>query len=99
MVQAIVKMETAEKWGVAALSERHVRGIQPYKGSGAPWYPPDVSFRGAKRRGNLAEPGWITWYSRRKRNCLPEIATSAVGLLAMTHQGSAEVHQHPCAVE
>ena len=61
--------------------------------------PPSLSFRGAKRRGNLAEPGWITWYSRRKRNCLPEIATSAVGLLAMTHQGSAEVHQHPCAVE
>ena len=50
---------------------------------------PGLSFRGAKRRGNLAEPGWITWYSRRKRNCLPEIATSAVGLLAMTHQGSA----------
>ena len=36
---------------------------------------------------------------RRNRDCLPEIATSAVGLLAMTHQGSAEVHQHPCAVE
>ena len=51
--------------------------------------PSSLSFRGAKRRGNLAEPGWITWYSRRKRNCLPEIATSAVGLLAMTHQGSA----------
>ena len=46
---------------------------------------PDMSeFRGAKRRGNLAEPGWITWYSRRNRSCLPEIATSAVGLLAMT---------------
>ena len=87
--QLPLKTETAEKWGVAAVSERHVRGIQSYKGSGAPWHPPDVSLRGAKRRGNLAEPGWITWYSRRKRNCLPEIATSAVGLLAMTHQGSA----------
>ena len=50
--------------------------------------PPSLSFRGAKRRGNLAEPGWITWYSRRKRNCLPEIATSAVGLLAMTNLGA-----------
>ena len=48
----------------------------------------ELSFRGAKRRGNLAEPGWITWYSRRKRNCLPEIATSAVGLLAMTNLGA-----------
>ena len=47
----------------------------------------ELSFRGAKRRGNLAEPGWITWYSRRKRNCLPEIATSACGLLAMTNRG------------
>ena len=59
--------------------------------------PPDLSFRGAKRRGNLAGPGWITGYFRQKRNCLPEIApqghflalraqgaTSACGLLAMT---------------
>ena len=56
--------------------------------------------RGAKRRGalgakreevplgcNLAEPGWITGHFRRKRNCLPEIATSACGLLAMTNRG------------
>ena len=37
---------------------------------------------------NLAGPGWITGHSRRKRNCLPEIATSACGLLAMTIQGA-----------
>ena len=37
----------------------------------------DVSLRGAKRRGNLAVPGRITGHSRRKRNCLPEIATGA----------------------
>ena len=73
--------------------------IPLHEGTGAPPHHPDVSFRGAKRRGNLAEPGRITGYFWRKRNCLPEIATSAVGLLAMTHQGSAEVHQHPCAVE
>ncbi|MEE0788102.1 MAG: hypothetical protein U0M25_10315, partial [Oscillospiraceae bacterium] len=37
-----------------------------------------------KRRGNLAGPG--SWESdRRNRNCLPEIATSASGLLAMTN--------------
>ena len=45
-----------------------------------------LSFRGAKRRGNLAEPGWIAGYSRRKRDRLREIATSAYGLLAMTNQ-------------
>ena len=48
----------------------------------------DLSFRGAKRRGNLAVLGRIIGYFRRKRNCLPEIATSACGLLAMTYQGS-----------
>ena len=58
--QLPLKTETAEKWGVAAVSERHVRGIQSYKGSGAPWHPPDVSLRGAKRRGNLAVPSRIT---------------------------------------
>ena len=31
--------------------------------------------------------------------CLPEIATSAVGLLAMTRQGGTAVHQRPYAVE
>ena len=35
---------------------------------------------------------------RRNRNCLPEIATSAVGLLAMTRQGGAVVHQSTSAV-
>ena len=37
----------------------------------------DLSFRGAKRRGNLAVHSRITGYSRRNRNCLPEIATGA----------------------
>ena len=54
--------------------------------------PPSLSLRGAKRRGalsaqreevplgcNLAGPGWITGHSRRKRNCLPEIATAPLG--------------------
>ena len=43
--------------------------------------PLDVSLRGGKRRGNLAVPGRLG----RKRSCLPEIATSAFGLLAMTN--------------
>ena len=28
---------------------------------------------------NLAGPGWITGHSRRKHNCLPEIATAPLG--------------------
>ena len=50
-----------------------------------------MPFRGAKRRGNLAVPGWITGKPRRKRNCLPEIATSACGLLAMTNLGAVAI--------
>ena len=46
-----------------------------------------LSFRGAKRRGNLAVLGRIIGYFRQKRNCLPEIAASACGLLAMTNLG------------
>ena len=38
-----------------------------------------LSFRGAKRRGNLAVLGRITGRSRRKRSCLPEIATAPSG--------------------
>ena len=55
-----------------------------------------LSFRGAKRRGNLAEPGWITGYSRRKRDRLREIATSAYGLLAMTNMGASTVLTAAC---
>ena len=61
----------------AALSERLVQGNSTAEGTGAPPHPPDVSLRGAKRRGNLAVPGSITGKPRRKRNCLPEIATGA----------------------
>ena len=40
---------------------------------------PDLSLRGAKRRGNLAVPCWISRKLRRKRNCFPEIATAPLG--------------------
>ena len=53
------------------------RAIQPRKSTDAPPHRLDVSFRGAKRRGNLAVPGRIIGYFRQKRNCLPEIATGA----------------------
>ena len=76
---------------VAALSERH-GGLQyaPHCLYGARLS--DLSLRGAKRRGalsakreevplgcNLAVPSRITGYSRRNRNCLPEIATAPLG--------------------
>ena len=40
---------------------------------------PELSFRGAKRRGNLAVPSPITGQPRRNRNCLPEIAAAPSG--------------------
>ena len=82
---------------VAALTERlaHLQVLR-YKFIGA--RPPSLSFRGAKRRGNLLQPVtfsprptcYSTWYC--------EIATSAAPPRNDT-SGSAEVHQRPCMVE
>ena len=52
------------------------RSIKPRKGAGAPRHHPDVSLRGAKRRGNLAVPGRITGKPSAKsqlppRDCTP----------------------------
>ena len=71
------------------------RLVQSHSTAGGHWCTaalPDVSLRGAKRRGalsakreevplgcNLAVPSRITGYSRRNRNCLPEIATAPLG--------------------
>ena len=63
------------------------RAIQPREGTGAPRHHPDVSLRGAKRRGNLAVHSWITGRPRRKRNCLPEIAPQG-HFLALRAQGA-----------
>ena len=84
---------------VAALIERHA-GWQYLRYAFCGVKLSSLSFRGAKRRGNLAGSGPITGKPRRKRNCLPEIApqghffalraqgaTSAFGLLAMTIRG------------
>ena len=50
--------------------------------------------------GAISQHPTELWESdRRNRECLPEIATSAVGLLAMTRQGGAVVHQSTSAVE
>ncbi len=71
------------------VSDRALLGlIQPRKSTDAPQHHPDVSLRGAKRRGNLAGPGPITGQPRRIRRLLREIATSAYGLLAMTNLGA-----------
>ena len=44
---------------VAALTERLVQGYSTAQGHWCTARHPDVSLRGAKRRGNLAVPGWI----------------------------------------
>ena len=54
-VQAAVKMEKAEIWGVAALSERLAQGYSTAQGHWCTARHPDVSLRGAKRRGNLGK--------------------------------------------
>ena len=48
---------------------------------------PDLSLRGAKRRGNLAVLCWISRKLRRKRNCFPEIAPQGHSL-ALRAQGA-----------
>ena len=50
-----------------------------------------------KRRGNLAGPG-SRESDRRNRNCLPEIATSAFGLLAMTIRGPLPFYRQPVRI-
>ena len=72
---------------VAAVSDRLV---QSHSTAGGHWCTaalPDVSLRGAKRRGNLAVHSWITGRPRRKRNCLPEIAPQG-HFLALRAQGA-----------
>ena len=75
-VQAAVKMEKAEIWGVAALSERLAQGYSTAQGHWCTARHPDVSLRGAKRRGNLAVPGRTTGKPSAKsqlppRDCTP----------------------------
>ena len=109
--QAAVKMVTAPTGPVAALSERPVGSNSTAGGHWCTSRSPDVSLRGAKRRGNLAVPSRITGHSRRNRDCLPEIApqghflalraqgaTSACGLLAMTSRGLLPFYRQPVRI-
>ena len=79
------KREMAPMGNAAAFPEHLAEGNSTAQVHWCTARSPDVSLRGAKRRGNLAVLGRIIGYFRRKRNCLPEIATSACGLLAMTN--------------
>ena len=61
------------------------RGIKPQEGTGAPRAPLTCH---CEERSDVAISQYTvgSWGSlRRKRSCLPEIATSACGLLAMTN--------------
>ncbi len=73
------RIRAAKPTACKAVSDRLV---QSHSTAGGHWCTaalPDVSLRGAKRRGNLAVHSWITGRPRRKRNCLPEIATAPLG--------------------
>ena len=79
---------------VAAVSDRLV---QSHSTAGGHWCTaalPDVSLRGAKRRGNLAVHSWITGRPRRKRNFLPEIAPQG-HFLALRAQGATSAVRPP----
>ena len=64
------------------------RGIKPQEGTGAPRAPLTCH---CEEQSDVAISQYpaASWESyRRKRSCLPEIATSAFGLLAMTNRGA-----------
>ena len=67
------------------------RDIKPQEGTGAPRAPLTCH---CEERSDVAISQYpaASWESyRRKRNCLPEIATSAFGLLAMTSLGALHI--------
>ena len=69
------------------------RGIKPQEGTGAPRVPLTCH---CEERSDAAISQYpaASWESyRRKRSCLPEIATSACGLLAMTSLGALHIRR------
>ena len=69
------------------------RGIKPQEGTGAPRAPLTCH---CEERSDVAISQYpaASWESyRRKRNCLPEIPTSAFGLLAMTSLGALHIRR------
>ena len=74
------------------------RGIKPQEGTGAPRAPLTCH---CEERSDVAISQYsaASWESyRRKRNCLPEIATSAFGLLAMTNRGPLSFYRYPTRI-
>ena len=74
------------------------RGIKPQEGTGAPRAPLTCH---CEERSDVAISQYpaASWESyRRKRNCLPEIATSAFGLLAMTNRGPLPFYRYPIRI-
>ena len=62
-----------------AVSDRLVRVIQPRKSTGAPQHHPDVSLRGAKRRGNLVQAVTISSIVSHDSTGCCEITASLLG--------------------
>ena len=89
------KREMAPMGNAAAFPEHLAEGNSTAQVHWCTARSPDVSLRGAKRRGNLAVPGWITGRSRRIRRLLQEIAASACGLLAMTNLQHSPFYRQP----
>ena len=74
------------------------REIKPQEGTGAPRAPLTCH---CEERSDVAISQYpaASWESyRRKRNCLPEIATSAFGLLAMTIRGPLPFYRQPVRI-
>ena len=74
------------------------RGIKPQEGTGAPRAPLTCH---CEERSDVAISQYTvgSWGSpRRNRSCLPEIATSAFGLLAMTNRGPLPFYRYPTRI-
>ena len=83
IVQAAVKTYRPIA-SVAALTERLVQGYSTAQGHWCTARHPDVSLRGAKRRGNLAVPGRIVGKLSAKTQ-LPSRDSHVASLLGMTN--------------
>ena len=74
------------------------REIKPQEGTGAPRAPLTCH---CEERSDVAISQYTvgSWGSlRRNRSCLPEIATSACGLLAMTNRGPLSFYRYPIRI-
>ena len=82
---------------VAALSERLVH-LQIMQRKFIGMRLPSLSLRGPEGAVAISQYPAGSQEGRRKRNCLPEIATSAFGLLAMTIRGPLPFYRQPVRI-